>query len=106
MPCPSIEDACTESRVVILDFWSEDCAPCRLVEPLLRRLVKELEDRGVSVKLVRVNVVECPELAAKYGVLGLPTVVLLIDCREVLRHTGGPVGLRRKILRTLEMFGE
>lgn len=58
---------------VIVDFWAPWCKPCETIEPLLRALAVEWEDR---VRLVRVNVDESLAVSGRYGVLSLPTVVL------------------------------
>lgn len=58
---------------VIVDFWAPWCKPCETIEPHLRALAVEWEDR---VRLVRVNVDESLAVSGRYGVLSLPTVVL------------------------------
>jgi thioredoxin 1 len=87
---PAIADATTatfdaealdgRSPVVLIDFWAPWCAPCRALTPALEQLAGERDD----LKLVRVNTDEEPALAARYGVTGLPTVMILRD--------GAPVG--------------
>jgi len=58
---------------VIVDFWAPWCKPCEAIEPHLRALAREWENR---VRLVRVNVDENLAVSGRYGVLSLPTVVL------------------------------
>ena len=61
---------------VIVDFWAPWCKPCEAIEPHLRALADQWEDR---VRLVRVNVDENLAVSGRYGVLSLPTVVLFAE---------------------------
>jgi thioredoxin 1 len=69
----------SEAPIVLVDFWAPWCAPCRALTPALEALAAERED----LKLVKVNTDEEQSLAASYGVMGLPTVVILRDGRPV-----------------------
>ena len=63
-------------RPVLVDFWAEWCGPCHAVEPVLNRIV---EERGEELRLVKVNIDEEQELASRYGVMSIPTVILFRD---------------------------
>jgi thioredoxin 1 len=63
-------------KPVIVDFWAEWCGPCHAVSPVLDRIV---EERGDELKLVKVNIDEEQELAQRYGVASIPTMILFRD---------------------------
>lgn len=70
---------------VLVDFWAEWCSQCRMMEPLLARLRESLSD---SLTIVKVDVQASPDLAARYGVLNLPTLVLFKQGEAVEQMTG------------------
>jgi thioredoxin 1 len=63
-------------KAVLVDFWAEWCGPCHAVAPVLDRIV---EERGDELKLVKVNIDEEQELAQRYGVMSIPTMILFRD---------------------------
>jgi thioredoxin 1 len=71
----SYEDA-VKSGVVLVDFWAPWCGPCKQQTPILEKVAAAVGDKAVIAK---VNVDEAPELAAKYGIRSIPTLVLLKD---------------------------
>jgi len=61
---------------VLVDFWAEWCGPCHAVAPVLDKIV---EERQGELKLVKVNIDEQPELAGKFNVASIPTMILFKD---------------------------
>ena len=74
-----------KTGVVMVDFWATWCGPCRMAGPVVDELAKEYEGKVVVGK---VDVDGEPELAGKYGVMSIPTVILFKDGAEIGRQVG------------------
>jgi thioredoxin 2 len=86
-----VVDAATLPALV--DLWAPWCGPCRMVSPALENLAHEFSGR---VKLVKVNVDESPRVAQRFGVQGIPTLLVMRGADVIARQTGaaGEVALR------------
>ena len=84
-------------RIVLVDFWAEWCAPCRMMNPVLNELVEEI---STNCRIGKVNIEEQPALAERYNVRSIPTMLILMDGKEVHRM----VGIRSKdqILKAID----
>ena len=71
-------------RPVLLDFWAPWCTPCRMVGPILDGIAGERSD----IKVAKVNVDEQPELAGQFGVMSIPTLVVVKEGRIVQQAMG------------------
>ena len=78
-------DVIKGSTPVLVDFWAEWCGPCKALAPKLEEIAGELAGKA---KIVKVDVDANPDSAAKYGVRGIPTLVLFKDGKEVGRLVG------------------
>jgi thioredoxin 2 len=81
----SFESEIAASVPVLIDFWAPWCGPCRVVSPAVE---KQARDRQGDLKVVKLNVDEAPDIAARYQVQGIPLLVLVRDGREVDRLVG------------------
>jgi thioredoxin 2 len=79
-------DAALDAKVpVVVDLWAPWCGPCRIIAPILEQIAV---DRAGQIKVVKVNVDELPHVSARYGVQGIPTLLLLDHGREIGRQVG------------------
>lgn len=94
----NFEKEILESRMpVLLDFWASWCGPCRMMSPVVDDIA---ESMNTSIKVGKVNVDECPELAEKYGVMSIPTFVVLKNGEEAGRTVG--VQPREELVKLLD----
>ncbi len=79
------QDVLNDDKHVIVDFWAEWCGPCKAIGPTLEEISDELADK---VKIVKVNIDENPDTPQKYGVRGIPTLLLFKGGEVVAEKIG------------------
>ena len=70
------KDVINSSIPTLVDFWAEWCGPCKQIGPVLEEISDEMKDK---IKIIKLNIDENPETPQKYGVRGIPTLMLFID---------------------------
>ena len=84
------------SPVAMVDFWATWCGPCKMLAPVIEEIGKKYEGRAVIAK---VDVDENQSLAAKYGVMSIPTVIFFKNGKEIGREVGvKPAGVYTQTL--------
>lgn len=73
------------SKVTLIDFWAPWCGPCKIMDPIIDELEKELGDK---LEVQRVNVDENPSKSSQFGIMSIPTYVVLKDGKEIARKIG------------------
>ena len=81
----SFDAALAEGKLMMVDFWANWCMPCRMLGPVIEQLAQDYEGKAVIGK---VDVDEQGELAMRYGVMSIPTVVFLKNGQEFDRKVG------------------
>lgn len=75
----------TKNTPVMVDFWGTWCGPCRMVAPVIEQVAEEYEGRAIVGK---VDVDECGDLAMRYGVMSIPTVMVFVNGQPVAKQIG------------------
>ena len=78
------QEVLNSDKPVLVDFWAPWCGPCRMVVPLVEEIAEERSD----IKVVKINVDEEQELAMQFGVMSIPTLVVMKNGKVVNQATG------------------
>lgn len=90
-------DVLKSAKPVLVDFWAEWCGPCRTLGPILDEVATEV---GEKAQVLKVNVDDNPELAQRYGIRGIPTMIFFKNGQAAKTLVG--VQAKEEIKRTLE----
>lgn len=70
---------------VVVDFWADWCQPCKMIAPSLEEISEEMDGK---VKITKINADENPELAARFGIRGLPTLMIFKNGEPIATQSG------------------
>lgn len=92
----NFEKEVQEAETTIVDFWASWCGPCKMMSPIIDQIAEEV---GQNVKVGKVNIDEQEELAVKYGIMSIPTILVIKNGTETKRFVG--VQPKENILESL-----
>ena len=89
-------DTETNTGTTLVDFYADWCGPCRMLTPIIESIAEDLQGKA---NVVKVDVDKSPKLAARFGVRGIPTVIVIKDGVVTNRQTG--VGSKQQLIELI-----
>ncbi|HZI61486.1 MAG TPA: thioredoxin [Pyrinomonadaceae bacterium] len=93
------KDVLGSNKPVLVDFWAQWCTPCRMLAPTVEAVAQQYSD---SANVVKLNVDDNPTTAQRYGIKGIPTLILFREGKEVERVVGATS--KESITRMIEKY--
>ena len=81
----NFEQLITSDKLVVVDFWATWCGPCRMLSPILDEVAEEMADK---IEVVKVNVDDADEIAARFRIMSIPTLLFFKDGKVVDKTVG------------------
>jgi thioredoxin 1 len=93
-------DVLSSDKPTLVDFWAEWCGPCRAIAPTVEAVAEEFEGKANVVKM---NVDENMNVPQRYGIRGIPTLILFKNGQEQERYVGGNIS-REKLAELIKQY--
>jgi thioredoxin 1 len=88
-----------ENGVALVDFYADWCMPCRMLAPTISSLA---DDFAGKATIAKINIDKSPDIAAKFGVMNIPTVILFKDGKQIDKKVGGsPKAVYENMINTV-----
>lgn len=81
----NFEETVASNNLLMVDFWATWCGPCKRLAPIIEEIAGEFAGKAAVGKC---DIEENPDLAEKFGIMSIPTIIILKDGQEVWRNTG------------------
>jgi len=91
------EEVLDSDKPVLVDFWATWCIPCKMIAPIVNEISNEYNGK---CKVAKLNIDDAMEIATKFGVMNIPTIILFKDGKEFTRIVG--VASKESILKKIE----
>ena len=91
------EEVLDSDKPVLVDFWATWCMPCKMIAPIVNEISNEYNGK---CKVAKLNIDDAMEIATKFGVMNIPTIILFKDGKEFTRIVG--VASKESILKKIE----